>query len=69
MNENRNFWKQVSKANEGKVENSNGINDGIERLALEEAEVQRIWKEYCGDLYDIDVHTCVAFMVFGEAAE
>ena len=40
------FWKEVSKANGGKVENSNRIKDGNWRLVLEEAEVRRIWKEY-----------------------
>ena len=38
------FWKDVSKGNGGKVENSNRIKDGNGRLILEEAEVQRIWK-------------------------
>ena len=32
------------------------INDGNGRLALEEAEVQRIWKKYYEDLYNIDIH-------------
>ena len=58
------FWKEVSKANGGKVENSNRIKDRNGRLVLEEAEVQRIWKEYYEDLYSIDtqeqvvVHMC-----------
>ena len=34
------LWKEVSKANGGKVKNSNRIKDGNGRLALEEAEVQ-----------------------------
>ena len=33
------FWKEVSKANGGKVENSNRIKDGNGVLVLEEAEV------------------------------
>ena len=33
------FLKKVSKVNGGKVENSNRIKDGNERLLLEEAEV------------------------------
>ena len=33
------FWKEVSKANGGNVENSNRIKDGNGRLVLEEAEV------------------------------
>ena len=43
MNRNRKlFWKEVRKANRGKVENSNKIKDGNGRLVLEEAELQRI---------------------------
>ena len=37
------FWKEMSKANGGKVENSKRIKDGSGRLALEEAEVRRLW--------------------------
>ena len=33
------FWKEVSKANGGKVENLNRIKDGNGRLILENAEV------------------------------
>ena len=33
------FWKEVSKVNEGKVENSNRIKTGNGRLVLEEDEV------------------------------
>ena len=33
------FWKEVSKVNGGKMENSNRIKDGNRRLALEEVEV------------------------------
>ena len=40
------FWKEVSKVNRGKVENSNRIKDRNGKLVLEEAEVRRIWKEY-----------------------
>ena len=36
------FWKGVSKAYGGKVENFNRIKDGNGRLVLEEAEVRRI---------------------------
>ena len=43
MNGNRKlFWKEVSKVNGEKVENSNRIKDGNGRLVLKEAEVQRI---------------------------
>ena len=36
------FWKEVSKVNRGKVENSNRIKDGNGRVILEKAEVRRI---------------------------
>ena len=45
---------KASKANGGKVENSNRIKDVNGRLVLEEAEVRRIWKEYYEDLCNID---------------
>ena len=66
------FWKEVIKANGGKVEDYNRIKDGNRRLVLEEAEVRRIWKEYFEDLYNIVLKkrlqsTCVALMGFGEA--
>ena len=55
MNGNRKlFWKEVSKANGRKVQNSNRIKNGNGRLVLEEAEVRRIWKDYYEDLYNID---------------
>ena len=38
------FWKEVSKANVGKVKSCSRIKDGNERLALGEAEALRIWK-------------------------
>ena len=50
--------------NGGKVENCSRIKGGNGTLALEEVEVQRIWKEHFEDLYNIDtqeqvaVHTC-----------
>ena len=59
------FWKEVSKANGGKVENSNRIKDGNGRLVLEEAEVQMIWKEYYEDLYNIDTYEQVAVHMCG----
>ena len=40
--------------NGGKVENFNRIKDENGRLVLEETEVQRIWKEFYEDLYNID---------------
>ena len=46
------------------MENCSRIKDGNWRLVLEEAEVQRIWKDYFEDLYNIDtqeqvsVHMC-----------
>ena len=39
------FWKEVSEANVGKVENSNRIKDQNGRLVLEEADVQRNWEQ------------------------
>ena len=59
------LWKEVSKANGGKVKNSNRIKDGNGRLALEEAEVRRIWKEYCEDLYNVDTQEQVAVHLCG----
>ena len=67
VNRNRKlFWKEISK------DNSNRIKDGNGRLALEEAEVRRIWKEYSEDLCNIYIprnrlqSTCVALMGFRE---
>ena len=57
------FWKEVSKVNGGKVENSNSIKDGNGSLVLEEAEVPRIWKVYYSNRLQ---STCVALMEFGE---
>ena len=54
------FWKEVSKVNGRKVENSNRIKNGDERLALEEAEVQRILKWYYDDLHNIHTQKQVA---------
>ena len=54
------FWKKVSKANGGKVKNCSEIKDENGRLALEEVEVRRIWKEYFEDLYDIHTQEQVA---------
>ena len=55
MIENRKFfWKELSKANGGKVENSNRIKDINGVLDLEVAEARRIWKEYYENLYNID---------------
>ena len=65
MNGNRKlFWKDVSKANGGKVKNSNRIKDGNLRLVLEEAEVRRIWREYYEYLYNIDTQKQVAVHMF-----
>ena len=47
VNENRKvFWKEVSNVKGGKEESCCRIKNGNGRLALEEVEVQRIWKEY-----------------------
>ena len=40
------FWKKLSKANAVNMENRRRIKDRNERLALEEVETRRIWKEY-----------------------
>ena len=48
------FWKEVNKTNGGKVESCNRIKDGNGRLSLESVGVQRIWKEYFQDIYNID---------------
>ena len=53
------LWTEVSKVSGGKVENFNRIKDGNGKLALEEVEMRRIWKEYFGYLY-------VALMGFGK---
>ena len=60
------FWKEVSKKNGGKAENSNRIKDGNGRLVLEMAEVRRIWKEYYyEDLCNIDTQEQVAVHMCG----
>ena len=52
MNRNRKlFWKEVSKG--GKMESCSRIKDGNGKLAQGEDEVQRCWKEYFEDLYNI----------------
>ena len=65
------FWKERSNAKEGKVEGCSRINDGNGMRAQGENEVRKIWKEYFGDLYNIDTSnrlqsTCVALMGSGE---
>ena len=61
MNGNRKlFWMEVSNVKRGKVENCSRIKDGNGRLAQGEIEVQRIWKEYFEDLYNIDTQEQVA---------
>ena len=50
--------------NGGKVESFNGIKDGNGRLAMDEDKVERNWKDYFKDLYNIEtqeqlaVHMC-----------
>ena len=46
--------KGVNKADAGKLENCRIIKDKNGRLAMEEVEVRRIWKEYFEDLYNIN---------------
>ena len=58
------FWKEVSNVKGRKVESCNRIKDENGKLAQGEDEVQRIWKEYFEDLFNIDtqeqvtVHMC-----------
>ena len=47
------------------MENSKLIKDGNGTLVLEEAEVQRICKEYYEDLYNIDTKEQVAVHICG----
>ena len=44
--------------------NSNRIKDENGRLAIEEAEVQRIWKKCYDDLYNIDTQEQVAVHLY-----
>ena len=60
------FWKEVSKANGGKVENSKRMKDGKSRLTLEEVEVRRIYKNILRLPRNKLLSTCVAYMEFGE---
>ena len=59
------FWKGLSKVNGGKVENHSRIKDGNGRLALEEVEVRRFWKENFEDFYNIDTQELVAVHMHG----
>ena len=52
------FWKEVRKANLGKVERWSRIKNGNGRLVLGEIEVRRIWKDYFENLYNIDRTGC-----------
>ena len=66
VNRNRKlFWKEVSNAKGGKVENCSRKKDGNGRLAQEEDEVRRIWMEYFEDLYNIDTQEQVAVYMCG----
>ena len=38
----------------GKVESWSKIKDGNRRAVLVEVKLQRIWKEYFGDMYNMD---------------
>ena len=59
------FWKEMSKANGGKVESYSRRKDGYGRVALGEAEKRRIWKEYLEDLYNTDNQEQVAVHICG----
>ena len=48
------------------MENCNIIEDGNESLALEKVVVQRIWKKYFEDLYNIHTQEHVALLGFGD---
>ena len=53
------------KENVGKVKSCSRIKDRNRRLALEDDEVQRIWKDYFQDLYNINTQEQVAVQMFG----
>ena len=59
------FWKEISKANGGKLESCSRIKDGNGRLALEEVKVQRIWEDYFRDPYNVDTKEQVEGHMFG----
>ena len=50
---------------EGKEESCSRVKDGNRRLAQEEDEMQKIWKEYFEDLYNIDTQEQVAVHMCG----
>ena len=52
------FWREVSNMKGGKVESCSSKKDGNGRLAQGEDELQRIWKDYFEDLYNIYLGTC-----------
>ena len=47
------------------MESCSRIKDGNGKLAQEEDEVRKIWKDYLEDLYDIDTHEQVAVHMCG----
>ena len=49
----------------GKVDSCSRIKDENGKLALEEDDVRRIWKEYFEDLYNIDTHEQVTVHICG----
>ena len=59
------FWKEVSNAKGGKVENCRRLKDGNGTLTQGEDEVRRICKEYFEDLYNIDIQEEVAITMCG----
>ena len=48
------FWKEMSNEKGGKVESCSRKKDRNWRLVQGENEVQKMWKEYFEDLYNID---------------
>ena len=70
MNENMNinktlFWKEVSNAKGGKVQSCSRMKDGNGRLAQGEDEVQKIWRKYFENWYNIDLQEHVAIHMCG----
>ena len=55
----------MSNVKGGKVESCNRIKDGNGRLTQGEDEMQRIYKEYFEDLYNVDTQEPVTVHMFG----
>ena len=57
----KSFGRDLSNAEEGKVENSSRVKNGNGRLARGEDELRRIWKENFEDLHNIGTLEQVLF--------